>query len=67
MSEFNQLFDNNPNKEAIKFALIGSREHIEMMILMLHSKDIVEAGEWCRLQPTGQPQEFITLVGRNLK
>jgi len=50
MSRFNQLFDNNPNKEAIECALIGSRQHIEMMILMLHSQNIVEGGEWCRLQ-----------------
>lgn len=67
MSKFNELFDNNPDRGTFKFVLIGSRNHIEMMILMLHSQNTVEAFEWCELQPTGNPGEFITLVGRNLK
>lgn len=51
-----------PEYHTVRHALTGSRQGVQRTIHRLHNLGYTQAGDWSPPQPTGKPNEVISLL-----
>jgi len=66
MAIINQIVGNKKTQETLRIVLIGSHGTVTDAIHILHHIDFSHATDWCRIQPTPNEGEFVSLLMRKL-
>jgi len=66
MAMINKLTGSGEKQETLRIIMIGSRRALQLAIHILHNRGFAHATDWCRLQPTKNKGEFITLLMRKM-
>jgi len=66
MAIINQIVGNQQTQETLRIVLVGSHENVTHAIHVLHKIDFSHATDWCRIQPTPNEGEFVSLLMRKL-
>lgn len=59
--------NSSPNEEPIKMTLMASRQAIDRMILLLHSRNIIAGSEWSRPIAIKNSTEVISVAIRMIQ
>jgi hypothetical protein len=71
LSDANPVYDKidaqvTPKREPIKHTLIGSSKAVISTIRVLHQLRYAEVGDWSPLLPTGNTDEFMSILIRSI-
>ena len=66
MAIINQLPTGEKQEGTLRMRLVGPRRILNLIIHILHRLNFAHATDWCRLQPTKNEGEFITVLMRKV-
>jgi len=66
MTVINQLPTGEEQEGTLRITLVGPRRILNLIIHILHNLKFAHATDWCRLQPTKNEGEFITILMRKV-
>ena len=66
MAIINQLPVGEEQEGTLQITLVGPRRIVNLIIHILHHLNFAHATDWCRMQPTKNEGEFITVLMRKV-
>lgn len=55
-----------PEKESVKLYIVGSLRGIASITHSLHNRGFAEVNDWSKPQATGTPEEYVTVLVRQV-